>query len=404
MPTFSNTPRPAYVYEAATDQWIPVGFGPHTHAVTDVTNAFNTTTVTTKGDLVVAAGSNNITRLAAGANGQILVADSTTTTGLRYQDSVTSGKNFVINGSFDIWQRGTTVSGGAGGAYTADRWFLYAGSNGSVSRQATGDSTNLPNIQYCGRVGRPVSTTDATTLYFTQSFETTNSIPLAGKTVTFSFYARRGANYSSASSVLTANVFAGTGTDQNVRSAGYTGLTTPISSVVTLTTTWQRFTVSGTIASNVTEVSVDFLYTPVGTAGAADFFEVTGVQLEVGSVATAFSRAGGDIQGELAKCQRYYFVSSGGQVATAIASTDVYLSIPNVMRAAPTVLTPLTAVILDRYGVANYTQSTRAVVSSGVYVSANAAAVIYTNFSGLTAGLPYVVRSDGGSVILSSEL
>jgi hypothetical protein len=43
---------------------------------------------------------------------------------------------------------------------------------------------------------------------------------------------------------------------------------------------------SGTIASNV--------------------IDVWGVQLEVGSVATPFSRAGGTIQGELAACQRYY--------------------------------------------------------------------------------------------------
>ena len=85
-----------------------------------------------------------------------------------------------------------------------------------------------------------------------------------------------------------------------------------MSGTPTLTTTWQRFTYTGTIAATATEVSVGFEWTPSGTAGATDYFEVTGVQLEVGSTATPFSRAQGTIQGELAACQRYYYRASDG--------------------------------------------------------------------------------------------
>jgi hypothetical protein len=99
-------------------------------------------------------------------------------------------------------------------------------------------------------------------------------------------------------------IYAGTGTDENVLS-GYTGNTNPANFSPTLTTTWQRFSVSGTFASNVTEFAPIFYYVPTGTAGANDYFEVTGVQLELGSVATAFTRTGGSIQGELAACRRY---------------------------------------------------------------------------------------------------
>jgi hypothetical protein len=101
---------------------------------------------------------------------------------------------------------------------------------------------------------------------------------------------------------------------------------------------------------------------------------------------------------------RYFFKPIGGQVGTAVNTTDVYLSIPNVMRAAPTVTIPTTAVNIDRFGIGSYTQSTPTATSSGTYVSANASGIIYTNFTGLTAGIPYVVTTSGGSVTLSSEL
>ena len=222
-----------------------------------------------------------------------------------------AGKNAVINGGFDIWQRGTSVAVTANTpTYTSDRWMLQpSGLNlaSTVSRQATGDTTNLPNIQYCARVQRNSGQTGTSPIYLGNSFESINSIPFAGKQVTLSFYARAGANFSSASNALQANLDSGTGTDQNVVSGGYTGSATPVSGTATLTTTWQRFSFTGTIAATATEIGLRFNYTPVGTAGAADYFEITGVQLELGSSATPFSRNGATIQGELAACQRYYF-------------------------------------------------------------------------------------------------
>jgi hypothetical protein len=182
---------------------------------------------------------------------------------------------------------------------------LYAGGQGTVSRQVTNDTTNLPAIQYCARVQRNNASADTTVIPFGQSLESSNSIPFAGKTVTLSFYARKGANYSSASDALSVTLATGTGTDQNFLSAGYTGSATPISQTATLTATWQRFSYSATLATTMTEMAVRFQFTPVGTAGAADFFEVTGVQVDVGSVALPFRRAMNTLQGELAACKRY---------------------------------------------------------------------------------------------------
>jgi hypothetical protein len=263
---------------------------------------------------------------------------------------VTAGKNAVINGAFDFWQRGTSVSATASAnTWTADRWALstFANCASTISRQLTNDTTNLPNIQYCARFQRNSGQTGTSGFYITQAFETVNAIPYAGKTVTMSFYARAGANYSPTSNVLKVYLLTGTGTDQPRAGASYTGELSPINTTATLTTTWQRFSFTGTIATNVTEFSPTFEATHTGTAGAADYFEVTGVQVEVGSVATPFSRNAGTIQGELAACQRYYIRLTGGQAYSIYgigfgrasgATADVLVNLPVTMRVIPTVL------------------------------------------------------------------
>jgi hypothetical protein len=227
----------------------------------------------------------------------------------------------------------------------------------TVSRQVTGDTTNLPNIQYAARVQRNSGQTGTSSVQLSQSMETINSIPFAGKTVTMSFYARAGANFSSASSNLSAYLTTGTGTDQNAFST-YTGASYTITSNVTLTTTWQRFSVTGTIGSTVTELAPTFLYTPVGTAGTNDYFEITGVQLEVGSVATPFHTFSTTLQGELQACRRYLPAITAGQTngqwwgnSTSTTNTRVTIPFDTVARVAPTGIS--IATIAGNYSVYN---------------------------------------------------
>jgi hypothetical protein len=297
--------------------------------------------LTAKGDLFTY--STAPARLAVGLDGEQIVADSSTSTGLRYTAGNAQG-NPVLNSAMQVWQRGTSIATPTS-QYTADRWYAAGNSAVTVTRQTTSDTTNLPFIQYCARVQRNSGSAVTNNVNFLQSFETIDSIPLAGKTVTLSFYARAGANYSSASNVLRALIYTGTGTDQNGY-FGYTGGANAIDQNATLTTTWQRFTYSGTVATNVTELSPYFLYTPTGTAGANDYFEVTGVQIDVGSVALPFRTYAGTIQGELAACQRYYYRMTQpgqyqryaiGQCGSATAG-GAYIVFPVTMRSVPTAL------------------------------------------------------------------
>ena len=256
-----------------------------------------------------------------------------------------AGKNAVINGGFDIWQRGTSfaVPSTSTSSMIADRWNVFRGATGSTaSRQVTGDTTNLPNIQYCLRFQRDSGNTSTANLNLIQNLETVNSIPFAGKTATLSFYARAGANYSATSNALIVLLRSGTGTDQNFLN-GYTGVNDVISGTATLTTTWQRFTFSGTVPTTATELAIQIQENPTGTAGANDWFEVTGVQLEIGSAATPFARAGGSIGGELALCQRYFYAVNRnlvnriiGQVISTNRAIPV-LMFPVPMRTTPSV-------------------------------------------------------------------
>ena len=272
--------------------------------------------VDAKGDLIAASANDTPARLAVGANGETLVADSSTSTGLRYQSGY-NGNGF-INGGLDVWQRGTSFAN-TSYAYSADRWMTFRGAFASgitTSRQ----SSSLAGIQYCARVARDSGNTSTQQLNFQTALETADSLRFAGQTVVVSFYARAGANYSSASSVLNTAFYTGTGTDQstaNMTGGPWTGASNTTSNV-TLTTSWQRFSFTVTVGSSVSQVGFAAAYTPVGTAGANDYFEITGVKVEFGSVATNFKRAGGTIQGELAACQRYYFRitgNSGGFIA-----------------------------------------------------------------------------------------
>jgi hypothetical protein len=113
-----------------------------------------------------------------------------------------------------------------------------------------------------------------------------------------------------------------------------------------LTTTWQRFSQTVALASTVTEITPMLFADWVGTAGAADYFEFTGFQIEIAASATAYSPCTSTQALELAACQRYYY-RQGGAVAyqplgwsMAASSTAGYYFVdpPVQMRVAPTAI------------------------------------------------------------------
>ena len=316
MATISNTPRPGYVWDATDNVWYPIGVGGHSHSEIAKTIA------DAKGDLIVGTAADTVDRLAVGNNGETLVADSAATTGLRYQ-ATPAASNPVINSGFEIWQRGTSdfTPINASFTYTADQWscFRSAGSSGALFKYVS--STTLAGIPNAGRMQRTSGNTSTNTLYLLHNLESKDSTKYQSKTVTLSFYARAGANFSATSNYLSFFMYSGTGTDLGGFSSGWTGAAAIIDTTnVVLTTGWVRYTATGTVSSTANQIGMVFLYAGVGTAGAADYFDITGVQIDVGSVALPYRRNSETIQGELAACQRYYVRLGGAHLYEGIGN------------------------------------------------------------------------------------
>ena len=298
------------------------------------------------------------------------------------------GRNKIINGGFDVWQRGTSIAfAGTAYQYMSDRWKTVRGAFATgmtVSQQAAG----LTGFRWCSRSQRDSGNTSTQYLEMMQTLETSESVKLAGSTITFSFYARAGANYSSASNALGFYAFYGTGIDQ--ANENFTGRTNILSQTATLTTAWQRFSATVAIPSNATGLSFGFSYNPTGTAGAADYFEVTGVQVETGVIATPFEFK--PYADELRYCQRYYYrlIPTGGysRLGVGFAVTTTYaqavIPFPVPMR-VPTITFEQSGTAAN-YGIA-FLATSAACNAVPAWVTGNTANGTVNFFaSGLTAG------------------
>ena len=215
-------------------------------------------------------------------------------------------KNVIYNGDMSLAQRigsnGSLAIAGGTKAYALDRWQTSVGGSSSLTVAQFG-TTGLGQFRSAMRVQRVASNTDTSTISFAQSMESVDSVQLQGQAVTLSLWARAGANYSSAGNALTAQLWTGTGTDENVLTT-YTGGAATLNTNLTITNSWARYQVSGTLPSTMTEFAVLFAFTPSGTAGAADNVDITGVQVEIGSAASNYDFR--PFVETVSRCHRYY--------------------------------------------------------------------------------------------------
>jgi hypothetical protein len=222
----------------------------------------------------------------------------------RRQDGFTF-KNKIINGNFDIWQRGTSLSTGG---FLADRFELgVSGSTIVQSQQSfTIGQTDVPNnpIYY----HRTVVTAGAGTGDLVQFIQKLEDVRVsAGKTHTVSFYIRAAAPAYFAFEIY-----------QYFGDGGSTGVSSN-NEKIAVGTSWQKVTKTVTIPSisgktvGASSYCGLFLFYDAGSTynsrasnlgHQSGTFDIAQVQIEEGAVATNFEQR--PIALELSLCQRYY--------------------------------------------------------------------------------------------------
>jgi hypothetical protein len=319
-----------------------------------------------------------------------------------------AGKNKIINGDFGIWQRGTSFTNPANGAYLADRFLTNydgTGSTRTVSQQTFTPGTAPVagyEAQYFYRYAQTVAGSGGTyNNVLEQYIEDVRTF--AGQTVTYSFWAKAA---SAASFTM--------GIAQNFGSGGSSVVGVGTQSIA-VTTSWERYSYTVAIPSVAGKT--------IGTSSKLDVYvqaapntaftlDIWGVQVEAGSTATAFQTATGTIQGELALCQRYFIrydktVSAYQNLnfgfCSATTRGEVRMQFPVFMRVAPsmTMGTQTGWAVSDgtNYGVTT---------TIGAGTLDTSGAVLHYNTTGLILGRACVIQRDNVAantwVDLSAEL
>ncbi len=356
MATLGTTSKPAYVYDTETDTWVPIGVGAHTH------------------DTSALVSVNNFNA---------------------------AGKNFIINGGMDVWQSGTSLTFAQSWAnFPTDR-FKFNPRNGAGTgtryELSVSSETSIVPCQYALKIAMTSSATSkpklATYLGESQFYY--------GKTLTLSFYMK-------ASKSISVDVAA------DLIWANADNYSTP--STISVTTSWQRFSYTFSLSPSGTyNYSTDLWgLLPQWEFPSSDTYDVyiSGVQLELGSTATLFSRSGGTMAGEVASCQRYFLKYGGNQayetfpgvlISYSTTQGEGPIALKTTMRATPTV-TFSTLKISD---VATYNIAVSNLTITTGNSGPDAAYLVFTVAGGITSGKTNLLRTDAstaGYLTFSAEL
>lgn len=308
-------------------------------------------------------------------------------------------QNYLINGAFDIWQRGTSLTQ-SGGGVGVDMWREYT-DTGSGTQTKDTSVTGPSGVVVAQQSYKFTAGASATNWTLFQIIETLNAANLAGKTVTLSAYM----------SSSSARNFALTMAYSTTVDAVWTGTWVTIgTSTVAVGTSMSRVS-----ATFVVPATAKTLQVGINTGGtnlsASASVNVTGVQLEEGSFATPFRRNTNSVQAELAACQRYFQTYGGSQANIEICHGTVSTG-TNAVTYLPLIVEMRTAPSFSAAAAGNFQQHVPGVVISTctlVALNLSSSKLISLNTtagSGFTPGHNVKIQSlnTSGIIQLSAEL
>jgi len=334
-------------------------------------------------------------------------------------------RNRIINGDMRIDQRnaGAEVNPAVNGTYYPDRWkaATSAASKFKIGQNAGAVTPPTGFINYLGLTSLSAYTVGASEVFgVIQIIEGLNISDFAwgtasAATVTLSFWVRSSLTGTFGGSLrnsagdrsypftYTISV-SNTWEQKTVTIAGDTSgtwlttngtginLTLSIGSGSTLSTTSGAWAAGNyTSATGATSV--------VGTNGAT--FYVTGVQLEVGTVATPFERQ--LYSNQFAQCQRYYEVAGRGLGGVTYSTTHANVSFTYavVKRTTPTISLLTTTPSINQFGTGGFNASGATI--SGSSIGSAGAYVQWNGYTGLTGNTGFNVSTDP-IISISAEL
>jgi hypothetical protein len=328
-------------------------------------------------------------------------------------DTAIGYRDKIINGNFDIWQRGTANGSTDSAGFLADRFRrAVGGSTLSQSRQAFAlGQTAVPGEPTYYWEG--VCTSSAGSSNYAQLIQPIESVrTLAGQKVTISFYAKADASKNMA---VELRQYFGTSGSPSTAVDGI-GATK-----VALTTSWQKFTVTTdmpSISGKTLSTSGDdavwltfwfdagssFNSRTVSLGQQSGTFSIAKVRLEPGPVAQEFEPRPAQV--ELALCQRYFESSNAEGVLAYMpfacyTATDLYGSFfyRVTKRATPTVTILQTG--WNAYSNGG-TKTVTSVTNDGIGVNNVAVDIIGTGWSAGNSG--FARNTSTNAILISAEL